>query len=336
MAPETGDLRSWLGICFVAPAMTRFLVVHAVLAILLATSACELVDESELDAEDIGEDVAELEVPRTGFVATASPTAGNERYMLDGNASTRWTTGRGMSPGNWVQIDLGAARTFDRIDMDSGASTGDYARGWEIYTSTDGASWGAAIARGTGTGQLVSATFASQSRRYVRIVQTGSSGSWWSIHELRFYTTATGPLDRTGWTATASSSASGNPPSAALDASLSSRWSTGVGMSNGNWFRVDMGASRTFSRIDLDAGASTGDYPRGYQIFASADGATWGTAIATGTGAGQVVTATFAARTARYLRIVQTGSSGSWWSIHDLRVHGSGGTPPPPDRKSVV
>jgi hypothetical protein len=107
----------------------------------------------------------------------------------------------------------------------------------------------------------------------------------------------------------------------ALDGNASTRWSTGQAQTNGQWFRVDMGASQSFNGISLDAGSSTGDYPRSYQIFVSNDGSNWGSAIASGSGNGQLVTIAFSTQSARYIRIVQAGSAGNWWSIHELNVY---------------
>jgi beta-glucosidase len=79
-------------------------------------------------------------------------------------------------------------------------------------------------------------------------------------------------------------------------------------------------AAQSFCTLTLDAAGSTGDYPRGYQVFVSNDGTNWGAAIATGSGSTQLVTITFAAQTARYIKVVQTGSAGNWWSIAELNV----------------
>ncbi len=38
------------------------------------------------------------------------------------------------------------------------------------------------------------------------------------------------------------------------------------------------------------------------------------------------MTATFPATTARYVRVVQTGTSTSWWSIAELNVYTDGST----------
>jgi hypothetical protein len=48
------------------------------------------------------------------------------------------------------------------------------------------------------------------------------------------------------------------------------------------------------------------------------------------TGSGQMVEATFAVQTARNLRLVQTGSAGNWWSIHELDLFAPAAPPPPP------
>jgi hypothetical protein len=38
----------------------------------------------------------------------------------------------------------------------------------------------------------------------------------------------------------------------------------------------------------------------------------------------------FAAQTSRYLKLVQTGSAGNWWSIHELNLFAPATAPPPP------
>jgi len=101
--------------------------------------------------------------------------------------ATRWSTGAAMAPGQFITIDMKASKTFSKLTMDSTGSDGDYARGYEIYVSADGASWGSAVATGAGTGPVVTASFAAKTARYVKIVQTGTDSSWWSIRELNAY-----------------------------------------------------------------------------------------------------------------------------------------------------
>ncbi|MDP4512017.1 glycoside hydrolase family 30 beta sandwich domain-containing protein [Nonomuraea turcica] len=125
-------------------------------------------------------------------------------------------------------------------------------------------------------------------------------------------------LSRTGWTATASVSAAGDAPARALDGNESTRWSTGQAQVNGQWFQVDLGQARTFTTLHFTSAG--GDEPRGFQVYASDNPQSWGTAIASGSGAA-TTTVSFPTQTKRYLRIVQTGSAGNWWSIHELNLY---------------
>ena len=88
-----------------------------------------------------------------------------------------------------------------------------------------------------------------------------------------------------------------------------------------------MGSTNTIYKIVLDAGSSSSDYPRGYQVTLSNDGTTWGNSVASGSGSSAVTTITFPTNTARYVRITQTGSVGGlWWSIHEFNIFGKIGT----------
>ena len=60
---------------------------------------------------------------------------------IDGDASTRWSSGTAQSPGQNLTIDLGDATNFSRVAIDSGGNLGDYARNWTLETSADGTTW---------------------------------------------------------------------------------------------------------------------------------------------------------------------------------------------------
>jgi len=127
---------------------------------------------------------------RTGWTPTASNTSPwlNDALanMLDGDFSTRYSSGAGQAPGQWVEVDMGQAQTFDTVALDSGGSTGDYARSADFYVSSDGTNWTkvASIA----SGQPVEVvTFATQTARYIKVVNTGTAGNWWSIAEFNVY-----------------------------------------------------------------------------------------------------------------------------------------------------
>lgn len=126
-------------------------------------------------------------------------------------------------------------------------------------------------------------------------------------------------IPRTGWTATAShnNALAGN----GIDSDESTRWDAGIIQSNGQWFVVDMKGSKTFNQVILDYVISALDYPAAYAVYVSDDGVSWGDAVATGQGKPEITYIGFPTQTARYIRIVQTGSTTEkWWSIHELYV----------------
>ncbi|MEE4546354.1 discoidin domain-containing protein [Streptomyces sp. V4-01] len=124
----------------------------------------------------------------TGATATASPAGqGPAQAVLDDDGSTRWTSGAAQSPGQYVQVDLGRRTAFRQVAIDTGDNLGDYARGWQLSTSDDGAHW-SDVASGTGTGQLTTADLhRPATARYLRVTQTGTAGNWWSLADLRLY-----------------------------------------------------------------------------------------------------------------------------------------------------
>jgi allantoicase len=140
-----------------------------------------LAAEAELAAKTIKEALL-----NKNLIATASLNSAGAGRALDGDPGTRWDTGRGMKPGDWFVLDLGVESTIKGLTLDTRNSSNDYPRGYEVYVSFDGGSWGKPVVTGKGTNPLTKITFdKSVKTRFVKIVQTGSSDSWfWSIHEL--------------------------------------------------------------------------------------------------------------------------------------------------------
>ncbi len=167
----------------------KLLLVLALLPMLFSVS----INSPFMLAEAANEKLPNAALPRTSWVVSASSSASEEETpdkAIDGNSATRWSTGTLQSPGQYFQIDFGESRAFDRIIADSGSApeADDYPRGYEVYVSEDGMEWGSPVASGTGSGSITTITFAVQTARYVRIVQTGSdSVRWWSIHEIDVY-----------------------------------------------------------------------------------------------------------------------------------------------------
>ncbi len=124
---------------------------------------------------------------RTGWTATASNYSNNAGNALDGNLSSRWATIASQTPGQWFMVDFGQPQTFDVVELLLGTSTNDEPAGYEIYVSNDGTNWGESIL--SGTEKCEQYYVGLQSARYVKVVQTGSKGNYWSIHEFNLKNT---------------------------------------------------------------------------------------------------------------------------------------------------
>lgn len=119
----------------------------------------------------------------------------------------------------------------------------------------------------------------------------------------------------------------------AIDGDYWTGWRTGQTQAPGQWFQIDMQQPQTFSKVVLDDSWDPFDYPQSYSLYASNDPQNWGTPIATGSEKAQdlpigITTIVFPETTARYLKIVQTGSKKSssingqeFWSIFELDVY---------------
>ncbi|BDI32093.1 hypothetical protein CCAX7_41440 [Capsulimonas corticalis] len=115
----------------------------------------------------------------------------------------------------------------------------------------------------------------------------------------------------------------------ALDGDPTSRWTTLRPMLPGDQLTLDMRKVQRIARIVLDSAKSPGDYPRGYRLETSTDGAAWSEAARADAGqvssaqqAG-VLTIAITPTDARYVRITNEGADpGAFWSVHELMVYG--------------
>jgi glucosylceramidase len=106
---------------------------------------------------------------------------------LDGDPTTRWSSGRVQNGKLWLELDLGQAKAFSALTLDSGDSTLDYPRGYEILASNDAQTF-FTLATGSGDAAMFTVHFPRTEARYVRIACTGESDDyWWSVHELALH-----------------------------------------------------------------------------------------------------------------------------------------------------
>ena len=266
---------------------------------------------------------ADDELPRAGWKATASSNGENAAKAFDATGATRWSTNINQRTGQFFQLDLGRASSFDNIELNAASDDRDYPRGYRVLVSDDGRAWRGPVASGQGNRALTTIGFSRQTARFVRIEQTGADGFyWWSIADLKLRLTGTtggSVLNPAGWGLQSSSDP--NNRGAVFDGVGSTRWTTEIQQRPGQYFQIDMLRPQRFNKVVLNAGGSPQDYPRAYRVMVSNDGVNWGAPVASGNGSGATTTISFAPRDARYIRIEQTGSDGFyWWSIHELSV----------------
>jgi len=106
----------------------------------------------------------------------------------------------------------------------------------------------------------------------------------------------------------------------ASDEDYSTSWTTGIAQANGQWIKIAANAATGCTYVDqVDFSATdTAHEAAAWQIYLSMDGTNWGTPVLTGTGGGG---GWFTPRPAKYVKIVQTGTSATPWNILDMRIY---------------
>jgi RHS repeat-associated protein len=126
---------------------------------------------------------------RDNWTAGASPDDGEAQLGIDGRIETQWSTNTAQGPGMSYQVDMKAAQSFNEITLDVECNPADYPRGLQVFVSSDGASWGTAIASATGMAAIVTVAFPQQSARYLKVVSTASASNYWGLAELNVLNT---------------------------------------------------------------------------------------------------------------------------------------------------
>lgn len=125
----------------------------------------------------------EMNLPRDAWVLTGNTNPNNLFKAIDGDITTRWDSGPQL-PGQFIQVDMGTTFTIHSVVLDQATSAGDSPVGYEVYVGMDANNFGSPVASGVGTRDKTVVDFDPVEARFVKIVQTGSRGSYWSVHEL--------------------------------------------------------------------------------------------------------------------------------------------------------
>jgi beta-glucosidase len=259
--------------------------------------ACSVYEPSMLDASDSSGGVSLENSASAGAAAGGATGAG-------GKTTNAGTGGMSIVAGSSGTLSSGGAGGSFAFGGAGSISSKGGAGGSSAGSGNAGAPSGGSAGAGAANGGAPSAGWANG----------GSAGA------------GVDACNRALWLASASESSLStdppqlyNPPSLAIDGNGSTRWSSGAAQVGGEWFMVDLGAiAAHLTELVLDASGSPSDFPCTFQLDLSSDGEHYATVA---TGSGSAVTAiSFADHAARYVRVTQTGTSTSWWSIHELSL----------------
>ena len=109
---------------------------------------------------------------------------------IDGNLTTRWTSGRSQDGTDFYQVDFGGTVKLTKITldntMDGKNAPADFPTGYQVFGSTDGTTFrGTPFVTGSGTVNSTIITFPQQTVRAIKIKEVGAKVTWWSIGELQ-------------------------------------------------------------------------------------------------------------------------------------------------------
>jgi hypothetical protein len=114
------------------------------------------------------------------------------QYAIDGDPTTRYSSGATMEDGFYFQVDMGAAALVSGITVDTseGADFTDVADGYDVGVSLDGITFETVATCSFNAAPLEVINFPPIGARYLRYTNKGFPGpangptSWLSIHEL--------------------------------------------------------------------------------------------------------------------------------------------------------
>ncbi len=124
-------------------------------------------------------------VNRGDWMLTASSGVNGCKNAIDGDGSSRWTSGRTQRGGEWFQIELPGLSKVSEIVLDASPSTDDFPREYEVVAMSGG-EWSEVLAKGSGDGPVTVIGLPLVETKIIRITQKGrANGKHWSIHDLQ-------------------------------------------------------------------------------------------------------------------------------------------------------
>ncbi len=126
-------------------------------------------------------------ISRSGWIVSASRNSSTVRNAIDGIASSRWDSQGSQQSGQWFVVNFNKSQKIEQLLLDVAASPGDSPKSYEMYVSDNGINWYGPAVAGSGAEVMTVISFPTTTVQYVKILQTGTKGNYWSIHELNVF-----------------------------------------------------------------------------------------------------------------------------------------------------
>ncbi|HEY1537553.1 MAG TPA: discoidin domain-containing protein, partial [Polyangiaceae bacterium] len=256
---------------------------------------------------------------------------------VDGDTTTFVTSGAAQDGTFFAVFDLHGAVTVSSLTLDygAGAKAGDSSASLKLQGSDDGVTFTdiTGVISGTLVANKLTITVpTTTTHRFLKLLQVGTSGSWWAIPELGITCGAGTPAappadagtasDRAQWKILTPNSlcAASGAITNMIDADTTTGWQSLGRPGVGYWIRVDLGTTAALKGVHLkNQGA---DFPASVKVQVSSDDINYVDAITGVTGALDMDMVFAATKNARFFRILSEvdNAAGHWWTVTDLNI----------------
>lgn len=255
---------------------------------------------------------------------------------VDGDPNTYVSSGAPQDGTQYALFDLHGSVDVETLTLDYTGSTkaGDAAVMVKVQGSNDGLAFTDITGQLSGAlvdNKLVIPLTGDTHYRFIKLLQQGTSGSWWAVPELNITcgggTQAEVPADtgvatdRSQWklsTPNAPCTTNGVVGNM-VDESPTSEWQSVGKPGVGYWIHVDMGAKAALTGVHLSHRGT--DYPPKLKVQVSNDDVHFTDAATNVTGQADLPIPFTAVQNVRFFRIVsEQDTATQWWTVTDLDI----------------
>ncbi|MES2740143.1 MAG: discoidin domain-containing protein [Pseudomonadota bacterium] len=249
---------------------------------------------------------------------------GKADFAFDGDAASRWAS-EANNDAAWITVNLGAVVAVSKVELNWEAASG---KQYRIEVSSDGKVFTPVFTQANGQGGVESLSFPAVTAQYVRMQGVQRSTPYgYSLFEFKVFgpkQVVTNPpvvsgnlaLNKKGSASGVENEIFGKADNA-FDADMGSRWASEAN-NDAAWITVDLGTLQTVAKVQLTWEAASA---KQYRIEVSQDGKTFKPVYTRINGVGGVETLSFAAETARYVRMQGVLRNTAYgYSLFDFQV----------------